>query len=358
MKKKMMTDKQRIEALLNYKRPDRVPIWPFDYKGFAVIYNNLPLSVAYTDPEACYSAVYKTSHDLGWVFWPTIIYAAMGAWEFGGEIRMPSGDYTQAPMVTRYPIEKDEDVYNLKPPGPDAGIFPVARRYAEIVRQEKPDNAPFTTILPAASGFGIACNTAGVDRFLRWLRKKPDLAHYLIDRIFEWTSATLPEQSAKLGSDGILGSGSAGAVSTNSLISARQFEEFALPRLKEGQEQLRALGYKSSFVHICGEQNLNLPYWAQVDFGNPGIISVGHETKLGRAAELFPKDIIMGNLEPAIIQTATPEEVYEATRKVVEDGKKLPTGYIFSPGCELPPRSPIENIKMMNKAVDDFGWYE
>ena len=117
------------------------------------------------------------------------------------------------------------------------------------------------------------------------------------------------------------------------------------------------MGYKHIFAHICGEQNLNLPYWAQIPFGNPGIISFGHEIGINKAAYYFPSDIIMGNLDPVIIQTGTPEDVYEATRQVVEEGKKIPNGYIFAPGCELPPMAPMENVRMMTKAVIDFGWY-
>ncbi|MBW1768047.1 MAG: uroporphyrinogen-III decarboxylase, partial [Deltaproteobacteria bacterium] len=59
-----------------------------------------------------------------------------------------------------------------------------------------------------------------------------------------------------------------------------------------------------------------------------------------------------------IIQTGTPEEVYEASRTVIEKGKKLPGGFIFSPGCEMPPMAPIENVRMMTKAVNDYGWYD
>jgi uroporphyrinogen decarboxylase len=52
-----------------------------------------------------------------------------------------------------------------------------------------------------------------------------------------------------------------------------------------------------------------------------------------------------------------PDEVYEATRKIVEEGKKIPGGFIFSPGCDLPPRSPVDNVRAMTRAVGDFGWY-
>jgi uroporphyrinogen decarboxylase len=92
--------------------------------------------------------------------------------------------------------------------------------------------------------------------------------------------------------------------------------------------------------------------------GDPGIVSIGHEIDLQTAAEYFPYDIVAGNLDPTIIQTATPEKVYKAYREVIEKGKTLPCGFIFAPGCELPPMAPVENIEAMTKAVNDFGWYE
>ena len=97
---------------------------------------------------------------------------------------------------------------------------------------------------------------------------------------------------------------------------------------------------------------------AQIPLGDPGIVSVGHEVDILKAAEYFPNDIIMGNLEPAIIQTATPQQVYDASREIIEKGKQCPGGFAFSPGCELPPMSPPLNVWMMTKAADDFGWYE
>ena len=63
----------------------------------------------------------------------------------------------------------------------------------------------------------------------------------------------------------------------------------------------------------------------------------------------------MGNLDPAIIQFGTPEAVYDASRIVIEQGKKLPGGFMFGPGCELPPMAPIENVKVMTEAINDFG---
>ena len=117
-------------------------------------------------------------------------------------------------------------------------------------------------------------------------------------------------------------------------------------------------GYKNIYVHICGEQNANLPLWAKIPFGNPGILSFGHEVDLDRANEYFPDQVIEGNLEPAIIQTGTPEQVYKAAAEVIKKGKKMKGGFIFAPGCELPPNAPAENVRAMTEAVNEFGWYD
>jgi uroporphyrinogen decarboxylase len=352
----VMTERHRIEALLNRQKPDRVPIWPFAPNGFAVIYNNSSITEAYTNPEGTYYSLRKTCRDFGWVFFPWMTYAALGAWEFGGDVRMPVGEYDQAPVVTRHPLEKDEDVYNLKWPGPDSGFFGVSRKFNELARQERLDNEPFNASISAGGAFSIACQIVGLDRFLRWLIKKPGLTHDLLRQLSEWSLAGLAKQREILGTEGVLGF-CGGATSSNHLISPTQFEEFVLPYLKEGQAKLRALRYNTTYAHICGEHNKNLLHWAQVDFGDPGIIGVGHEVRLETAAEYFPNHIITGNLNPAIVQTGTPQEVYEETRRVVEAGKKVKGGYIFSTGCDLPPRAPVENVRVMTKAVNDFGWY-
>ena len=50
-KKGTMTDRERILALLNHKKPDRVPVWPFAYQGFATVYTGTSISDAYNKPK-------------------------------------------------------------------------------------------------------------------------------------------------------------------------------------------------------------------------------------------------------------------------------------------------------------------
>jgi uroporphyrinogen-III decarboxylase len=37
--------------------------------------------------------------------------------------------------------------------------------------------------------------------------------------------------------------------------------------------------------------------------------------------------------------------------------KRIDGGYIFAPGCELPPGAPLENVMAVTRAVNEFGRY-
>ena len=352
-----MTDKQRVEVLLRREKPDRVPIWPFSL-GFSMVYTNTSIADAYNNPAVSLAAQRKTCQDFGWIFIPIMAYASFGAWEFGGDIKWPSGEFDMAPMVTRHPVNTEEDVWKLKVPDvKTAGIVPLQTEFYKLSSQESLDNEPFSALCYAGGPFTKAANIVGPDTFCKWLIKKPDAAHRVLRLITDFMKNLTEYWKDTLGIAGVLPWG-ADPSSSNQMISPKNFEEFALPYTKELNEKILSLGYKHIFCHICGEQNLNLPYWAQIPFGDPGLLSFGHEVDLETAADYFPKDIIVGNLEPAIIQTGTPEEVYEASRKVIEKGKRLSGGFIFAPGCEMAPKAPTENAKMMTKAADDFGWYD
>ena len=196
------------------------------------------------------------------------------------------------------------------------------------------------------------------DLLMRLMVKKPEIVHrllriitdYFLEVVKYWVETFGPEDLIVL---------DASPVESNQLISPRLFKEFAFPYIMEHHEKILATGVRHFYCHICGDQNLNLPYWAQVPMGERSIISVGHEMDLEKIIEYFGDNcIVAGNLDPSVIQEGTAEQIYELTSQCIEKGKGAPGGYMLMPGCELPPKAHPYNVYMMKKAIDRFGSYE
>ena len=106
------------------------------------------------------------------------------------------------------------------------------------------------------------------------------------------------------------------------MIGPKHFEEFALPYIKEYNEKVLDLGFKTIFVHLCGEQNANLPFWAEIPMGDPGIISIGHEVELETAAKYFPITISKSRAGKLRSSSSVPCRLSSAQMLIVIAGMK------------------------------------
>jgi uroporphyrinogen decarboxylase len=345
-----MTLDERLKAILNREPTDRIPIWTWNM-GFSVVQENMSIADFYNKPQESHDAQLRVNEKFGFQDLPWIGYAAIGGWEFGGEIKWPTGEFAQAPTVLKYPVETVEDVWALKAPDPKtAGIIPLMTEIAEIALK---DGAPYTGVF-VQGPFTTAGNIPGMDRFAKWLMKAPDAVHRLMRLSTDFQKGVAEYCVEKFGAENIITFAFEPSAS-NQLIAPKHFEAFAFPYIKEQHERLLALGIKHLEMHICGEQNKNLPLWSQVPMGDPGMVSFGHEVDLETASEYFPTDIIIGNVEPALILTETPERIREVTWECLEKGSKHPGGFMLGAGCELPPNASAENVWAMVNAVRDFG---
>ena len=260
-------------------------------------------------------------------------------------------------MVTRHPVQSDEDIENLKIPEnlEGAGTIPMMLAMTAYALERQPRGLVMG--LPGLGPMEAGRALISIEKLSRMMYKKPELVHKLFRFVTDFQIAVARLWAEKFDPARIsplVG----GPTHSNQVISPKMFKEFCLPYVKEQHAAFREMGYKHLFFHPCGEQNENLPFWAEAEMGEPGIISVGHEINPARVAEFFPEHIAFGNLEPAIVQTRRPHEVYEAARDLVVEHKDIPGGYIFSVGCELPPMAPAGSVWALTKAVNDFGWYE
>jgi uroporphyrinogen decarboxylase len=347
-----MTSAERMAALFSGKRPDRVPFNPFA-SGFCARMAGFELADIYRSSRKSFDAQLMTKEMYGFDANPVYAYASQGGWELGGEIKFPTGQFSQAPVVSRVPIKTIEDIEKLELPDVlKAGAVPLMFEFAKLQREQG-----MGASVHCGTPFKLAVNAMDLSGMARLMLKEPAYAHKLLRKTTDFCIKVHSYWVEAFGSDKVVCMDGA-PTEANQVISPKQFETFSLPYIVEVHEKILALGVKRFSTHVCGEQNLNLEHWQKVPMGDPGIMSFGHEVDLETAKSMFgDRCIIAGNIEPAIIQSGTAREVYELSKQVILRGKDCPSGYIFMPGCELPPDAPPYNVYVMKKAVEDFGYY-
>ena len=307
---------ERLKALLEGKKLDRVPFLSF-ILGFCAKNVGYPVSSIYSDPEKSFWAQVYTREQYGYDSEPFYGYASYGGWEFGGEITLPDGEYQQAPSHGRFAVQTEKDIELLETPDvKKSGLLPLAMQFSQI--QVKHGYSPSVVI---GGPFTIAGNVCSVDMLCRWLLKKPELVHHLL-RLTKNHILDVAQYWVDTFGKGKVRIQIWEPLASNQVISPKQFEKFVLPYQVEVHQKILAMGIDSILCHICGEQNLNLPYWVQVPMGESGIVSIGKEVDITKAIEYFGEIcVIAGNVEPALLQTGTPQEIYQTCQQAIEKGK-------------------------------------
>ncbi len=351
-----LTSAERFATLLRGEKPDRVAFVPFIF-GFCGLNCGYTISDIYFEPVKSFWAQLWSAEMYHYDGTPLFSYAALGPWEYGGSIKKPSGPWEMAPIVTDVPVKTIEDVDKLeKPDWTKAGSYPLSLEFSKLQKQF---GMPVT--VEYGMVFTIAANLCDVSVLSRWIRKYPEVVHKLLRKVTAHQIDLVKFWGDTFGFENLMPM-SGDPVTSNQIISPKVFEEFVLPYQKELNEKILDMGVKNVMYHICGEQNLNLPYWAQIPFGRdgfPGLLSFGVEVDISDALKwLGDKNIICGNVDPTVIQHGTPQEVYDLCVNCIEKGRKAPIGFVLMSGCEVPPNAPPYNVYMMTKAVMEQGWYD
>jgi uroporphyrinogen decarboxylase len=244
-----LTEKERFEALLHRQPVDRVPfyMWEFSFAAATVGYSR---ATTFTDPVKSFEA-FRRTHEMydGWHY---IYYSpgAIGVREFGGEAKLPTGEYAQAVSPIRPVVQSEEDALSLKVPDvKTAGMIPLVMEFAKL---QESHGFPITFSFGKYSESRSALT--GAETMCRWMIKKPQVVHRLCRLVADFHIAVAqhvirsfdcPERIIPL---------TAAPTESNQMISPKHFREFSLPYQKEVYERILAMGVKHINTHICGEQ--------------------------------------------------------------------------------------------------------
>lgn len=346
--------KQEMDLLWRYHTPKRVPIGSMWFsESFSICNAGKNIAKIFHQPEAIYNAVCWTASQYRWN--PFVQFSGMsvlGCFDFGGTMRYPQKEgEVFGPL--RYPVSCEEDVDKLVLP--DLQTAGDISRQLEFAQLQKKIGFPVTFF--SRSPFCMAADMCGVNLFMEWLLEKPELCRRLIDHALQHILNALDHWVATFGAENLQVWMST-PTESNQLISPKHLETFALPYHLAYHDHLKNIGIRQFCIHLCSDQNRNLPLLAEADpWDHPAILSFGSEVEITRAAEMFPHDIIYGNLDTTLLQAGSPAAVFDTCREILEKGRRIEAGFVLAPGCEPPAFTPPVNVYAMTMAVDEHGAY-
>ncbi len=192
----------------------------------------------------------------------------------------------------------------------------------------------------------------------RSISKFPLDVRRMPDKIKAATKACMPDiiANAKKSLEGakILRIGTASSRSSNTFISAKQFEEFVLPTWLEFVWAMADEGADIIFHCDCDWTRF-LPYFKEFP-AKRCILQLDGVTDIFKAREVLKDHMALhGDVPAPLLTIGTPDQVYEYCKKLIQeigsDG-----GFILSSGCSTPDNSKIENVRAMVRAGNELTW--
>ena len=332
-----MNSYQRFQSRLKGERVDRPPNFNI-MMTFAAHFINQPLSKYYLDHNILCEAnlAVQEAFDLDIV--QAISDPYREAHDFGLQVEFPEDGL---PLSKIPLIQEPGDLNHLIPPDPATGKrmsdrLEAIRKFREQVGGEIP------IMGWVEGGMAEAVDLRGDTNILMDMYDRPEWMCELLEIIVEVEIAFALAQ-IEAGAD-IIGLGDAIA----SQVSPRMYEEFALPYEQRIFEAVHQAGGKAR-LHICGDTSNIVPL--MVEF-SADIIDLDWMVDIKSAADIYGEyPLICGNFDPVqVMLQGSPEDVYQAAQFCLQNGGAR---MISGAGCEIPARTPHENLHAQTKAIND-----
>ncbi len=339
-----MTPLERYLAVCNGQLPDRAPVSPFIMQ-FAAKY----AGVSYRDyclygqvmAEAQIACVKRFGYDSVNVTSDAVReYQALGG---------PVADFGDESVPAAEPVPFINDLGDLKRlhlPDP-LGDNPMREQInaVKILRRELPDQPVYAWV---EAPFQESCILRDINYFMVDIRTAPELPKEILKFVVEMETDFAYAQ-IEAGAQ-FIGIGDAIA----SLGSADDYAEFNFPYLSELVNRIKKRGVYIKY-HACGRTKHMWKYIKQL---NIDILNLDSLIDFGEAREFFgDKFVLKGNLNPVTeMMDATPDLIRTASQRSFAQagahGK-----FILSPGCELPPSTPPENLDVLVECAAQYCRY-
>jgi len=184
----------------------------------------------------------------------------------------------------------------------------------------------------------MAVELLGSREVMRWLVGKGGMAGGLLPKLSKFASE-YARALVDAGADGVMILEPCCA-----LASPRAFKR-VIPLINEVCYIITSKG-AYPFLHVCGDTAHLLSLFPEI---SASVYQVDSMVSLRKAREALGDKCLMGNVDTSLLLTGDEKSIISAARKCV--GEAGECYYILSAGCEVPPRTPPDNLKALIRAV-------
>ncbi|MBQ3079226.1 MAG: uroporphyrinogen decarboxylase family protein [Clostridia bacterium] len=251
----------------------------------------------------------------------------------------------EVPTVTGAIISSEEEAASLAVPAIGAGR---TGRYIKAIQKAK----SLITDRPVFAGvigpFSLAGRLMDVSEALVNCYDDPDFVHAALEKTTEFLISYINAYK-DAGADGVVMAEPLGG-----LLSPRLAGEFSCDYIRRIVSAVQTDDFILIY-HNCGD-NVFKQFDDILKIG-AAAYHVGNSTDIRKLLEIAPKDVvIMGNIDPAgQFLNGTPDSIYTETTRLMQDACEKHPNFVISSGCDIPPKTPWENIHAFYKAISDYN---
>jgi uroporphyrinogen decarboxylase len=331
-----MTGKERVLNAIELKETDHTPWVPFVgvHGGYLTGHS---ADEYLNDRQLIIDGVSKAIEQYDPDGIPVLFDLQIEAEVLGCELKWSSEN---PPAVVSHPLSGDKKLEDLKIPEVTDGRIKVALEASRKLREMYPDIALYGLI---TGPFTLAMHLLGTDLFMK-LFEDPESIHQLMDFCKDVGEA-MAEYYIDTGCDVI-----AVVDPMTSQIDPDTFENFVKPYVRSIFDYVREKGAKSSFF-VCGHAQQNIEVMCKC---KPDNISIDENIPLDYVKDLALNHNVSfgGNLQlTVVLLMGDPVDCQKNALECMDIGANK--GFILAPGCDLPMKTPVENIRAVSEMVRD-----
>lgn len=346
-----MNSLERVNAILNHKEADHVPVYPLvnsiSWKYTGITYKEWTLN-----PEKCAESIIKATDELDLDVVCTLVDLSVEAADWGMEVNyfdnmaaMPTEDK----LIKTVEDYKKVEVINPRETERMSKMIQLTKLLADHYKGEKP-------IVAFVFGpMGILSMMRGMEQLMMDCLRKPG-KEYMVEAMDKITDTLIDYCDALIeaGADAIMFDT---LFSSKTIMRASMWDKFEGPFVQKLAEHVHGKGV-AVMIHNCGD---GIYLKEQIERMHPEAVSLLYlspdSSSMQEMKELYGGvTTFIGHIDPGYLMVCDEASLREKCREMI-DAYKKDGGFILATGCEYPAVLDDHFARVMVEEAKTYGAY-